>query len=40
MYLEIEKNCSHNTLRSYAYDLKCYKEFLIKQIRSLDLHDI
>ncbi|RDE32886.1 integrase [Parageobacillus thermoglucosidasius] len=40
MYLEIEKNCSHNTLRSYAYDLKCYKEFLIKQNRSLDLHDL
>ncbi|MDQ0200006.1 site-specific integrase [Neobacillus ginsengisoli] len=37
MYLEVEKNYSVNTISSYAFDLKLYGEFLIKNGRSLDL---
>ncbi|MED2974875.1 tyrosine-type recombinase/integrase [Fictibacillus sp. B-59209] len=39
MYLEVEKNYSVNTLKSYAFDLKLYGEFLLTNNRSLDLND-
>lgn len=40
MYIEVEKNYSHNTLRSYAYDLKLYGDFLLEQQRSIELNDL
>jgi len=31
-YLEVEKNYSENTIRGYAFDLKCYEDlnFIIR----------
>ncbi|KSU85430.1 hypothetical protein AS030_07975 [Fictibacillus enclensis] len=40
MYLHVEKNYSPNTLKSYAFDLKLYAEFLIKHDRSVELCDL
>lgn len=40
LYLEIEKNYSSSTIKSYAYDLKLCQDFLNLQQRSLDLDDI
>lgn len=39
-YLEIEKNCSIETIRSYAYDLHCLVQFLRTSDRSLVLADV
>lgn len=39
-YLEVEKNYSVNTLRGYAYDMKCFEYFLVSHKRSLELDDI
>jgi site-specific recombinase XerD len=39
-YLEVEKNYSPNTLRSYAFDLHCFSSFLHKQQRSTDLQSL
>lgn len=38
--LEIEKNYSQHTLDRYSYDLKLFKDFLVKHDRSLALNDI
>ncbi|MED4454895.1 tyrosine-type recombinase/integrase [Metabacillus fastidiosus] len=40
LYLEIEKNYSQHTLDGYSYDLKLFKDFLVKHDRSLALNDI
>ncbi len=40
MYLHVEKNYSPNTLKSYAFDLKLYTEFLLKHDRSVELCDL
>jgi site-specific recombinase XerD len=40
LYLEIEKNYSHHTLRGYSFDLKLFEDFLIRHNRSLELNDI
>ncbi|MDN4073067.1 tyrosine-type recombinase/integrase [Fictibacillus terranigra] len=40
MYLQVEKNYSKNTLKSYAFDLKLYASFLTKHDRSLNLDDL
>jgi site-specific recombinase XerD len=39
MHLEVEKNYSENTIRSYVYDLKCFEEFLRTHNRSMELDD-
>ncbi|MFB4164236.1 tyrosine-type recombinase/integrase [Alteribacillus sp. JSM 102045] len=40
MHLEVEKNYSTNTLRGYAYDLKCFEDFLHHHDRSTALNEI
>lgn len=40
LHVEVEKNYSENTIRSYTYDLKCYEEFLRKNDRSIKLDDL
>lgn len=40
LYLEVEKNLSHNTLIGYEYDLNRLEQFLIQHNRSLELHTI
>lgn len=39
-YLEVEKNVSENTLRSYAYDLRVFLQFLEQMHGTLDLENI
>ncbi|WP_096466219.1 site-specific integrase [Aneurinibacillus soli] len=39
-YLEVEKNYSPNTLRSYTFDLHCFCSFLHKQQRSVELKSL
>jgi site-specific recombinase XerD len=36
----LKKNYSENTIRGYAFDLKCYEEFLHRQKRSIELDDL
>ncbi|API94386.1 tyrosine-type recombinase/integrase [Virgibacillus pantothenticus] len=38
-YLQVEKNYSDNTLRSYAYDLELFHQFLVNHNRSLKMHE-
>jgi site-specific recombinase XerD len=40
LYLEVEQNYSKNTIVSYDFDLKLYKDFLEKHGRSTDLDDL
>lgn len=40
MYIEVEKNYSINTIHGYAYDLKCYEDFLRTNGRSMQLSEI
>ncbi|MFB4165325.1 site-specific integrase [Alteribacillus sp. JSM 102045] len=40
LHLEVEKNYSKNTLRSYAFDLKCFQDFLRSHDRSENLDDL
>jgi integrase/recombinase XerD len=40
IYLEVEKNYSVNTLKSYAYDLNLFSHFLQQNNRSLNLGEI
>jgi integrase/recombinase XerD len=35
-YIEVEKNLSLNTYRSYEYDLHCFVQFLKKHGRSME----
>ncbi|QQK76167.1 tyrosine-type recombinase/integrase [Salicibibacter cibarius] len=39
-YMEVEKNYSINTLRSYTYDLHCFQQFLITNNRTLDVAEL
>ncbi|MCK6257348.1 site-specific integrase [Fictibacillus sp. KIGAM418] len=39
-YLQVEKNYSHNTLKSYAFNLQLYPAFLTKHDRSILLADL
>lgn len=38
-YLQVEKNYSENTLRSYAYDLELFHQFLVNHNRCLKMHE-
>jgi site-specific recombinase XerD len=38
-YLEVEKNCSPNTLRGYAFDLSVLESFIRKMYDSKSLDD-
>ncbi|KYD16892.1 tyrosine-type recombinase/integrase [Caldibacillus debilis] len=40
LYLQIEKNYSPNTVDGYAYDLRCFENFLIQHGYSVQLNDI
>ncbi|GAJ44773.1 site-specific integrase [Parageobacillus thermoglucosidasius] len=40
LYLQIEKNYSLNTADGYAYDLRCFENFLSQHGYSVQLHDI
>ncbi|MFK5710243.1 tyrosine-type recombinase/integrase [Lysinibacillus boronitolerans] len=40
LYLEVEKNCSYNTVVGYEYDLNNFVSFLQSHKRSLDVNDI
>ncbi|MGG1480149.1 tyrosine-type recombinase/integrase [Bacillus smithii] len=40
LYLQIEKNYSLNTVDGYAYDLRCFENFLIQHGYSVQLNDI
>lgn len=40
LYLEVEKNCSYDTVVGYEYDLNNFVSFLQSHKRSLDVNDI